>query len=116
MPGGAGGIEIGASLGIVIGRVAYRVPMAESADVVADCVIAGDLGRPPSNHYRRSVRLKARDGCPVLGPWFVDTAEVPDPHTLDLRTLVNGRVARQGNTADFSLVDAAAAASRKTVP
>ena len=53
VPGGAGGVEIGASLGI------------------------------------------------VLGPWWVDAAEVPDPHALALRTLVNGRIVQRGHTADL---------------
>ena len=51
------------------------------------------------NWYRPNLRVKNRDGGTVLGPWFVDAADVPDPHALALRTLVNGEVTQQGNTA-----------------
>ena len=37
----------------------------------------------------------------MLGPWFVDAADVPEPHKLTLRTLVNGEVKQQGNTANM---------------
>jgi 5-oxopent-3-ene-1,2,5-tricarboxylate decarboxylase/2-hydroxyhepta-2,4-diene-1,7-dioate isomerase len=47
------------------------------------------------------LRVKNRDGCTVLGPWLVDAADVPDPHALELRTLVNGVVTQQGNTRDL---------------
>jgi 5-oxopent-3-ene-1,2,5-tricarboxylate decarboxylase/2-hydroxyhepta-2,4-diene-1,7-dioate isomerase len=50
------------------------------------------------NWYRPNLRVKNRDGGTVLGPWFVDAADVPDPHNLALRTWVNGRVTQQGQT------------------
>jgi len=37
----------------------------------------------------------------VLGPWFVDAADVPDPHALTLRTSVNGKVTQQGHTGNM---------------
>jgi 5-oxopent-3-ene-1,2,5-tricarboxylate decarboxylase/2-hydroxyhepta-2,4-diene-1,7-dioate isomerase len=43
------------------------------------------------NWYRPNLRVKNRDGGTVLGPWFVDAADVPDPHALALRTRVNGQ-------------------------
>ena len=53
------------------------------------------------NWYRPNLRVKNRDGGTVLGPWFVDAADVPDPHALALRTLVNGELTQQGNTRDM---------------
>src|SRR5205085_9722923 len=53
------------------------------------------------NWYRPNLRVKNRDGCTVLGPWFVPAAQVPDPHALDLRTVVNGQVTQRGNTRDL---------------
>ena len=35
------------------------------------------------NWYRPNLRVKNRDGGTVLGPWFVDAADVPDPMALD---------------------------------
>ena len=48
-----------------------------------------------------NLRAKNRDGATVLGPWFVDAADVPIPANLDLRTFVNGRQTQQGNTRDL---------------
>lgn len=41
------------------------------------------------------------DGFAPCGPWIVSAADVPDPHALDLRLLVNGEVRQQGNTREM---------------
>jgi 5-oxopent-3-ene-1,2,5-tricarboxylate decarboxylase / 2-hydroxyhepta-2,4-diene-1,7-dioate isomerase len=53
------------------------------------------------NWYRPNLRVKNRDGGTVLGPWFVDAADVPNPHDLKLRTLVNGQLTQQGHTGNM---------------
>ena len=53
------------------------------------------------NWYRPNLRVKNRDGCTALGPWFVASGDVQDPHALALRTLVNGQVTQSGNTGDL---------------
>ena len=45
--------------------------------------------------------MKNRDGGTVLGPWFVDAADVPDASNLELRTYVNGALRQHGNTRDL---------------
>ena len=50
------------------------------------------------NWYRPNLRVKNRDGGTALGPWFVPAAEVPDPHALNLRGLVNGELRQSSNT------------------
>jgi 5-oxopent-3-ene-1,2,5-tricarboxylate decarboxylase/2-hydroxyhepta-2,4-diene-1,7-dioate isomerase len=47
------------------------------------------------------LRAKNRDGATVLGPWFVDAADVADPASLGLRTFVNGKLTQTGNTRDM---------------
>jgi 5-oxopent-3-ene-1,2,5-tricarboxylate decarboxylase/2-hydroxyhepta-2,4-diene-1,7-dioate isomerase len=37
----------------------------------------------------------------VLGPWFVDAADVTDPANLRLRTYLNGTLTQKGNTRDL---------------
>ena len=53
------------------------------------------------NWYRPNLRVKNRDTCTVLGPWFVEASDVADPHRLALRTSVNGKITQQGTTADM---------------
>jgi 5-oxopent-3-ene-1,2,5-tricarboxylate decarboxylase/2-hydroxyhepta-2,4-diene-1,7-dioate isomerase len=66
-----------------------------------ECELAVVIGTSAKRVARPNLRVKNRDGGTVLGPWFVDANDVPDPHDLRLRTLVNGRVTQQGHTGDM---------------
>ena len=41
------------------------------------------------------------DCAAALGPWIVTADEIPDPHNLVLRSIVNGQVRQDGNTNDM---------------
>jgi 5-oxopent-3-ene-1,2,5-tricarboxylate decarboxylase/2-hydroxyhepta-2,4-diene-1,7-dioate isomerase len=90
-------------LAVVIGRTARNVSRDNAMQCVAGYTVANDYAIRDhlENYYRPNLRVKNRDGCTVLGPWFVPASEVPDPHHLALRTLVNGVVTQQGHTADL---------------
>ncbi len=90
-------------LAVVIGRIARKVPRAEAMPYVAGYSVANDYAIRDylENWYRPNLRVKNRDGCTVLGPWWVDAADIPDPHALALRTRVNGKLTQQGNTRDL---------------
>lgn len=90
-------------LAVVIGRTARKVSRANAMQHVAGYTVCNDYAVRDylENWYRPNLRVKNRDGATALGPWLVDAADVPDPHALVLRTLVNGRVTQQGNTADL---------------
>jgi 5-oxopent-3-ene-1,2,5-tricarboxylate decarboxylase/2-hydroxyhepta-2,4-diene-1,7-dioate isomerase len=90
-------------LAVVIGRSARNVAREDAMAFVAGYTVANDYAIRDylENYYRPNLRVKNRDTCTVLGPWLVDAADVPDPHALALRTLVNGQVTQQGNTRDM---------------
>ncbi len=90
-------------LAVVIGKVARNVKRAGAMQHVAGYTVANDYAIRDylENWYRPNLRVKNRDGCTALGPWLVDAADVPDPHQLDLRTLVNGKLTQSGNTRDL---------------
>ena len=90
-------------LAVVIGATAKNVKRADAMRHVAGYTVCNDYAIRDylENWYRPNLRVKNRDTCTVLGPWFVDAADVPDPHALGLRTLVNGKVTQQGNTANM---------------
>jgi 5-oxopent-3-ene-1,2,5-tricarboxylate decarboxylase / 2-hydroxyhepta-2,4-diene-1,7-dioate isomerase len=90
-------------LAVVIGRPAKRVKAAQAMDHVAGYTVCNDwaLRDHLENWYRPNLRVKNRDGGTVLGPWLVSADEVPDPHALDLRTRVNGRITQQGRTSNM---------------
>jgi 5-oxopent-3-ene-1,2,5-tricarboxylate decarboxylase/2-hydroxyhepta-2,4-diene-1,7-dioate isomerase len=90
-------------LAVVIGKTARRVKRAQAMSHVAGYTVANDYAIRDylENWYRPNLRVKNRDGGTVLGPWFVDAADVGDTVHLPLRTFVNGKVTQQGNTRDF---------------
>jgi 5-oxopent-3-ene-1,2,5-tricarboxylate decarboxylase / 2-hydroxyhepta-2,4-diene-1,7-dioate isomerase len=66
LPAAEARLDVGVSLGIVIGRVACRVPADVALSVVGGWLVAADFSLPVTSHYRPAVRLKARDGfCPL---------------------------------------------------
>jgi 5-oxopent-3-ene-1,2,5-tricarboxylate decarboxylase/2-hydroxyhepta-2,4-diene-1,7-dioate isomerase len=100
VPSGHPGLEVGATLGIVIGRTACRVPVASAMQVVAGYTVANEFSLPLSSHYRPSVRLKHRDGfCPTSAR-VVAAAEVPSPDALYVGVDLDGQTVWQGSTAD----------------
>jgi 5-oxopent-3-ene-1,2,5-tricarboxylate decarboxylase/2-hydroxyhepta-2,4-diene-1,7-dioate isomerase len=84
VPTGAPALEIGASLGIVIGRATCRVRAQDALSHVAGWTLVADLSVPHVSFYRPNVRFKALDGSCLLGPRVIPVSEVPDPDALTL--------------------------------
>ncbi len=100
VPGDVPELEIGASLGIVIGRTACRVTEEKALDHVAGYTIANDISVPHEVFYRPSIRFKARDGfCPV-GPGVVPRREIANPDALAVRVYVDGALVHCTNTGE----------------
>jgi 5-oxopent-3-ene-1,2,5-tricarboxylate decarboxylase / 2-hydroxyhepta-2,4-diene-1,7-dioate isomerase len=90
-------------LAVVIGRTAQQVKREDAMQYVAGYTIANDYAIRDylENYYRPNLRVKNRDGGTVLGPWFVDAADIADVNALELRTFVNGELKQHGNTRDL---------------
>jgi len=93
-------LQIGANLGIVIGRTACRVPEPEASSFVAGYVIVDDLSVPHDSFYRPSVRFKARDGSCVIGPAVAPRERVRDAGALEVRVFVDGELVHRTGTGD----------------
>jgi 5-oxopent-3-ene-1,2,5-tricarboxylate decarboxylase/2-hydroxyhepta-2,4-diene-1,7-dioate isomerase len=102
-PDGVAFMHYECELAVVIGRTAKNVNRANAMQHVAGYTVANDYAIRDylENYYRPNLRVKNRDGCTVLGPWFVPASDVPHPHHLALRTLVNGVETQHGHTADL---------------
>jgi 5-oxopent-3-ene-1,2,5-tricarboxylate decarboxylase/2-hydroxyhepta-2,4-diene-1,7-dioate isomerase len=100
IPAGTPELEVGASLGMVIGRTACRVSVPQALDYVAGYLIVADVSIPYSNHFRPSIRYKARDGYCPLGPAVTPRAAV-NPDALTLRAYVDGVLIQTADTADM---------------
>ena len=65
---GAAEIEVGACIGLVVGRTACAVSEAQALQHLAGCTLVVDLSLPHDSFYRPAVRLRARDGSCLIGP------------------------------------------------
>jgi 5-oxopent-3-ene-1,2,5-tricarboxylate decarboxylase/2-hydroxyhepta-2,4-diene-1,7-dioate isomerase len=102
-PSGVTFMHYECELAVVIGRPAKGVPRSQALEHVAGYCVANDYAIRDylENWYRPNLRVKNRDGGTVLGPWFVDAADVADAANLALRTFVNGRLTQSGNTREL---------------
>jgi len=90
-------------LAVVIGAPGKHIREADAMRHVAGYTVANDYAIRDylENWYRPNLRVKNRDGGTVLGPWFVEAADIGAPVELELRTFVNGRQTQHGNTRDL---------------
>jgi 5-oxopent-3-ene-1,2,5-tricarboxylate decarboxylase/2-hydroxyhepta-2,4-diene-1,7-dioate isomerase len=101
VPSDAEALQMGAALGVVIGRTACRVPVDAALDYVAGYVVVNDVSVPHESFYRPSIRLKCRDGFCPIGATLVERARVPNPDALPVRVFVDGVLRQQNTTANL---------------
>jgi len=94
-------VDYEGELGIVIGRRCHDISRDEAPDVIAGYTVVNDVSvRDYQHRTSQWVLGKSFDTHGPIGPWIV-TADELDPHTLELRTLVNGEVRQQSNTSNL---------------
>ena len=93
-------LQVGACLGVVIGRSACKLRLSQVFEHVAGYLIVNDISVPHATYYRPSIRLKARDGFCPLGA-VTARAQVPHPDALQVRTYVDGLLVQTTSTADL---------------
>jgi 5-carboxymethyl-2-hydroxymuconate isomerase len=90
-------------LAVIIGKKASKVSEEDAMKYVfgytiANDVSARDLQLRTDGQWTRGKGLDTF--CP-LGPIIVTPDEIPDPHNLNLKTMVNDEVMQDGNTKDM---------------
>jgi 2,4-didehydro-3-deoxy-L-rhamnonate hydrolase len=90
-----------AELGVVLGATVKQVSRENALEAVAGYVVANDVSaRDLQFGDGQWTRGKSPDTfCPV-GP-LVPAADVPDPHALSIRALLNGDVVQDSSTANL---------------
>ncbi|OCA81323.1 fumarylacetoacetate hydrolase family protein [Pseudobacillus wudalianchiensis] len=101
LPEGVEALEMGAALGIVIGRTATRVSEEEALDYVAGYTVVNDVSIPHESVYRPAIRQKARDGFCPIGPWIVKREAVQHPDQVHTRVYINGELRQENTTANL---------------
>jgi 5-oxopent-3-ene-1,2,5-tricarboxylate decarboxylase/2-hydroxyhepta-2,4-diene-1,7-dioate isomerase len=97
VPRGEAALEVGATIGLVIGRSACRVDADEARQCIAGHALVVDLGLPLASWYRPSARARALDGSCRIGR--VVPARAGDG--VELRVSVDGVIAQRARTARF---------------
>ena len=94
-------VDYEAELGVVVGRRASGVDAREALDYVDGYVVANDVsGRDLQFSDGQWVRGKSLDTfLPVSD--LVPASEVPDPQSLPIRAILNGRVMQDSNTSNM---------------
>jgi acylpyruvate hydrolase len=89
----------------VVRRLDYEGELAVvmgTGGVVAGYAVADDLSaRDLQGREPQWTRAKGADGFCPYGPWITTADEIPDPHTLGLRTWVNGELRQDSSTSNL---------------
>jgi 5-oxopent-3-ene-1,2,5-tricarboxylate decarboxylase/2-hydroxyhepta-2,4-diene-1,7-dioate isomerase len=101
VPPGVGALEIGASLGVVIGRPSCRLPEDRALESVAGYLILNDVSVPHPSYYRPSIPSKARDGFCPLGPRVTPRGALANPDALSIRVYVDGKLEQAATTSEL---------------
>ncbi len=91
-------VDFEGELAVVIGKRAKEVPPKDALDYVAGYTICNDVSARDYQQRSSPTAGKSFDTFAPLGPALVTRDEVPDPHVLDIRTLVSGEEMQHSNT------------------
>lgn len=101
MPEGMSKLEMGASVGIVIGKKAVAVTEESALDYIAGYTIVNDVSVPHDSIYRPAVQHKSRDGFCPIGPWVINRHAVDNPDDLLIRVYINDELRQENSTTNL---------------
>ncbi len=92
-------LDFEGELAFMIGKRGRGISSAEAMDYVAGYTIFNDVSaRDIQFADRQWLRGKTFDTFAPMGPFLVTKDEVEDPHRLDIKVRVNGRIMQDSNT------------------
>ena len=95
-------VDFEAELAVIIGRTCRRVRESDALDYVAGYTAANDVSaRDIQLGDGQWIRGKSLDTFCPLGPVLVTADEIPDPQSLAIRSLLNGRVMQDSHTGEM---------------
>jgi 2-keto-4-pentenoate hydratase/2-oxohepta-3-ene-1,7-dioic acid hydratase in catechol pathway len=101
-PGVTAALDYEVELCVVIGRPAKGVTEQDAHRHVFGYMVANDItARDWQRHSPTFTMGKSFDTHGPIGPWIVTADEIPDPHSLNLRCIVNGETRQESNTSEL---------------
>jgi 2,4-diketo-3-deoxy-L-fuconate hydrolase len=107
-------VDYEVELAVVFLKKAFRVDPADWEDYVAGYTIVNDVSaRDTQFGNHQWYRGKSPDSFCPMGPYLATRDEVPDPHDLQLKAVLNGEVRQDGSTRNliFTLPEIIASAT-----
>jgi 2-keto-4-pentenoate hydratase/2-oxohepta-3-ene-1,7-dioic acid hydratase in catechol pathway len=99
MPRVSKALDYEGELGFVVGQRCRHVSRDHAREVIAGYLVVNDVSvRDWQLRVPTWTMGKSFDTHGPIGPWIVTEDELGDPHSLRLRTLVNGEVRQDSNT------------------
>ena len=115
LPAVSSALDYEAELCAVIGKRCKHVPKERASEVIAGYCCGNDVSVRDWQMAAMTMQIgKSFDTHGPFGPYLVTADEVGDPHSLDIRCLVNGEVRQDSNTKHliFDCYDAVAHLSK----
>ena len=93
-------VDYEVELCVVIGKVARDVPEARALEYVFGYTVVNDVSARDQQfaNAKQWDRGKSFDTFCPCGPYIVTRDEIPDPHVLQVRTILNGKEMQNSNT------------------
>lgn len=93
-------VDYEVELGVVIGRRGRNISEKDALDYVCGYTVVNDVSARDLQfaNAKQWDRGKSLDTFCPWGPWIVTRDEIPDPHDLEVRTVLNGREMQKSNT------------------
>ncbi len=102
LPRSSNQVDYEAELAFIIGKRGKYIAEAEAFEYVAGYAAANDVSARDLQFRTSQWNAgKMLDTFGPLGPALVTRDEVPDPHQLAIKTILNGQVMQNGNTAEM---------------
>jgi 2-keto-4-pentenoate hydratase/2-oxohepta-3-ene-1,7-dioic acid hydratase in catechol pathway len=101
-PGVSDQLDYEAELAVIIGKAGRHIPEGEALAHVAGYSCFNDASvREWQFHTTQITPGKNFAGTGGFGPFLVTADDIPDPHALKIRLLLNGAAMQSGNTSDL---------------
>jgi acylpyruvate hydrolase len=93
-------VDYEVELGVVIGKRATNVAEKDALSYVMGYTAVNDVSARDQQfaNAKQWDRSKSFDAFCPWGPWIVTRDEIPDPHVLTVRTILNGKEMQNSNT------------------
>ena len=97
-------VDYEAELAIIIGKKVKNIPQSEVMDCILGYTCANDVSARDwqmEKQKKQWARGKSFDTFCPLGPYLVTKDEIPAPDNLHVRTILNGNILQDSNTANM---------------